>query len=69
MFPDVIIKILTKHQNTNEDTVLDINKSINDIILYLNKINDNISIQIKNLITDKNIDFCLLILYSIAIWK
>ncbi len=56
MFPESIIEILKKYQNFNGDNILSISKSINDIIIYLNKINENISIQIQSMITNKNID-------------
>lgn len=56
MLPENIVKILEKYKNNNQESIKSISKDINDIISHLNKVNDNLSEQIRTLLSNKNID-------------
>lgn len=56
MFPEEIIEILQKYQDSNCNPIIKINKNISEIISHLEKINENIASQLHNHLTMKNTD-------------
>lgn len=56
MFPEEIIKILSKYQDENSISLNNINNNISKIIDKLYIINQNLAEQIKNLVLDKDTD-------------
>ncbi len=55
MFPEEVIEILQKYQDSNRSQIICINKNISEIITHLEKINENIAYQLHEHLTMRDI--------------